>query len=120
MNFRLTPGSCPSLSAAAMFLSPAVNRHAGAQTPPLASWSDRPAKQAIVSFVKEVTGTTGTKYVEPPDRIATFDQDGTFWVERPLYTQARFALARVHDLAPRIPNGNSAIPSKRFSRTTLR
>ncbi len=73
-----------------MFL--ALSLHANAQTPALASWNDGPAKQAIVSFVKEVTDKSGTKYVEPQDRIATFDQDGTLWVEHPLYTQATFAL----------------------------
>ena len=86
--------------AATMFWTLALNLCANAQTPPLASWNDGPAKQAILAFVKEVTDTTNTKYVEPQDRVATFDQDGTLWVEHPLYTQATFALARVHELAP--------------------
>jgi phosphoserine phosphatase len=73
---------------------------ADASAQPLPSWNDGPAKQAIVSFVKEVTDKSGAKYVEPEDRIATFDQDGTLWVEHPLYTQAMFAVTRVHELAP--------------------
>jgi len=49
---------------------------------PLPSWNDGPAKQAILAFVKEVTDNkSNPKYVAPEDRIATFDQDGTLWVE---------------------------------------
>src|SRR5271169_7004367 len=85
---------------------------ANAQSDPLPSWNDGPAKQAIVSFVKEVTDKSGSKYVEPEDRIATFDQDGTLWVEHPLYTQAMFALDRVHELAPQHPEWQSQGPFK--------
>src|SRR5271167_243936 len=74
-----------------------------AQTSALPSWNDGASKQAIISFVKQVTDKSGGKYVEPDDRIATFDQDGTLWVEHPLYAQAMFALARVHELAPQHP-----------------
>lgn len=112
MNFRLKARKLPGAFAAAMFLALALNLYANAQTPALASWNDGPAKQAIVSFVKEVTDTSGTKYVEPLDRIATFDQDGTLWVEHPLYTQATFALARVHDLAPQHPEWKQRDPFK--------
>jgi len=52
---------------------------------PLPSWNDGPAKQAILAFVKEVTDKSDPKYVAPEDRIATFDQDGTTWVEHPMY-----------------------------------
>ncbi len=75
---------------------------AGAQTrnDPLPSWNNGPAKQAILSFVKETTSQSSPKYVEPRDRIATFDQDGTLWTEHPLYAQGVFALERVGKLAP--------------------
>jgi hypothetical protein len=73
--------------------SAALAVHANAETFPLPSWNDGAAKQAIISFVKDVTDKSGPKYVAPQDRIATFDQDVTFWVEHPLYTQAMFALA---------------------------
>jgi hypothetical protein len=66
---------------------------------PLASWNDGRAKQAIVAFVKETTDQAGPKFVPPEERIATFDQDGTLWVEHPLYTQAIFELDRVKTLA---------------------
>ena len=61
---------------------------------PLPSWNDGPAKQAIVEFVEAVTTEGGADFVPPEDRIATFDQDGTLWVEHPLYSQAMFALDR--------------------------
>jgi hypothetical protein len=77
-----------------------VHAHAKAQTTRLPSWNDGSTKQAIISFVRKVTDKSGTNYVEPQDRIATFDQDGTLWVEHPLYTQAAFALDRVRELAP--------------------
>jgi hypothetical protein len=59
-----------------------------------------------------VTDKSGTKYVEPQDRIATFDQDGTLWVEHPLYAQAMFALTRVHELAPQHPEWKQHEPFK--------
>ena len=68
---------------------------------PLPSWKDGPAKHAIVAFVEAVTEEGGADFVPPADRIATFDQDGTLWVEHPIYTQAMFALDREHALAPK-------------------
>lgn len=56
-------------------------RPAHGQTDPLPSWNEGPAKQAILSFVKQTTGKAGPQYVAPPDRIATFDQDSTLWVK---------------------------------------
>ncbi len=70
---------------------------------PLPSWNSGPAKQAILSFVRETTSKSSPKYVEPGDRIATFDQDGTLWTEHPLYTQGVFALDRVGQLAAQHP-----------------
>nr|WP_294564161.1 HAD family hydrolase [uncultured Rhodopila sp.] len=85
---------------------------AQAQTDPLASWNDGPAKQAILDFVKSTTDRASSNYVPPEDRIATFDQDGTLWVEHPLYTQAFFALDRVHEMAPKHPEWKSREPFK--------
>ena len=102
----------PGALAAVMLCTVLLAAHANAQTSQLSSWNDGPAKQAIISFVKEVTDKSGTKYVEPQDRIATFDQDGTLWVEHPLYAQAMFALARVHELAPQHPEWRQHEPFK--------
>jgi hypothetical protein len=53
---------------------------------PLPSWNDGPAKRAIIEFVQGTTTNGGSKFVPPEERIATFDQDGTLWVEHPMYT----------------------------------
>lgn len=66
----------------------------------LPSWNDGPAKRAIVDFVNAAIDPKSTSFVETAERIATFDNDGTLWVEQPLYTQAMFALDRVRTLAP--------------------
>ena len=67
---------------------------------PLPSWNDGPAKQAILDFVKTTTDKSNPKFVPLEDRIATFDQDGTTWVEQPMYSQILFAFDRVAEMAP--------------------
>ncbi len=62
---------------------------------PLSSWNDGPAKQAIVEFVQTSTMPGSPKFVPPAERIATFDQDGTLWVEHPIYSQVIYCLNRV-------------------------
>ncbi|MFO1119392.1 MAG: HAD family hydrolase [Rhodospirillales bacterium] len=79
---------------------------------PLSLWNDGPAKQAVLDFVKATTTEGSPTYVAPADRIATFDQDGTLWVEHPLYTQAMFALDRIHELAPKHPEWKKKNPFK--------
>src|SRR4249919_2056829 len=66
-----------------------------AQTDPLPSWNDGPAKKAIVEFVQTTTTNGSPKFVPPAERVATFDQDGTLWVEQPMYTQVMYCLDRV-------------------------
>ncbi len=66
-----------------------------AQTDPLPSWNDGPAKKAIVEFVHTTTTPRSPNYVPPAERIATFDQDGTLWVEHPMYSQVMYCLERV-------------------------
>jgi phosphoserine phosphatase len=77
---------------------------------PLPSWNDGPARQAIVEFVEAVTEERGADFVPPEDRIATFDQDGTLWVEHPLYAQGMFALERVIKMAPEHPEWKTKEP----------
>jgi len=69
--------------------------HAVAQTDPLPSWNDGAAKMAIVEFVKTTTEKSSPKFVPPEARIAVFDQDGTLWVEYPMYSQVVYCLDRV-------------------------
>ena len=68
---------------------------ARAQSDPLPSWNDGAAKQAIVAFVKETTTPGSPGFVPEAERIATFDQDGTLWVEKPMYSQVIYCLERV-------------------------
>jgi len=58
----------------------------------LPSWNDGAAKQAILNFVRITTDTASPNHVPPDDRIAVFDQDGTLWVEHPVYTQVIYRL----------------------------
>ena len=81
---------------AAMLALAAMTIPARAQAPdPLPSWNDGAAKQAIVEFVMATTTQGGPQFVPERERIATFDQDGTLWVERPMYSQAMYCLDRV-------------------------
>src|SRR6266478_5083455 len=68
---------------------------ANAETDPLPSWNDGAAKKAIVEFVQTTTMQGSPKFVPPAERIATFDQDGTLWVEHPMYSQVMYCLERV-------------------------
>ena len=77
---------------------------------PLPSWNDGPARQAILNFVKTTTDQSSSSFVPPQQRIAVFDQDGTTWVEQPLYTQVVFALDRVVALAPKHPEWKTTQP----------
>jgi len=79
---------------------------------PLPSWNDGPTRQAIVEFVKTTTDPSSPKFVPPADRIATFDNDGTLWVEHPIYTQLAFALDRIKALAPQHPEWKTKQPFK--------
>ena len=90
----------------------AVGAQAGGD--PLPSWNDTPAKRAILELVKTTTDKKNVQFVPVEDRIATFDQDGTLWVEHPLYTQAEFALARLRELAPSRAELKKEEPFKTF------
>ncbi|MDX2231571.1 MAG: HAD family hydrolase [Leptolyngbyaceae cyanobacterium bins.349] len=76
----------------------------------LPSWNDGIAKQAILDFVAQVTTENSPDFVPPCDRIAVFDNDGTLWVEQPLYVQAFFVFDRVRQLAPQHPEWQTQEP----------
>jgi haloacid dehalogenase-like hydrolase len=88
----------------------AIGSPALAQTDPLPSWNEGPAKQAIVAFVRATTTQGSPRFVPPAERIATFDNDGTLWAEQPLYFQLLFALDRVKALAPQHPEWKTEEP----------
>lgn len=79
---------------------------------PLPSWNDGPARRGIVEFVRAATDKMGPHFVAPAERIAAFDNDGTLWVEQPLYTQVVFAIDRVRELALKHPEWTSKEPYK--------
>jgi len=82
------------------------------QTDPLPSWNDGPAKKAIVEFVQVTTDKASSKFVAPEARIATFDQDGTLWVEQPMYTQVMYCLERVPAVVKAKPELKDVEPFK--------
>src|SRR5262249_11957016 len=82
----------PALSGSLLVSAQAQTATAGDLLP---SWGDGPAKQAILGFVRTTIDRSSPSYVSPEDRIAVFDQDGTLWVEHPMYTQVVYCLERV-------------------------
>jgi phosphoglycolate phosphatase-like HAD superfamily hydrolase len=87
-------------------------RQAAAQSDPLPSWNDTVAKRNIEAFVDRVTKQDGPDFVPSSERIATFDNDGTLWVESPIYTQIAFAFDRVKEMAPQHPEWTTRQPFK--------
>ena len=79
---------------------------------PLPSWNDTAPKKTIIDFVNAVTDPGSKSFVDPEERVATFDNDGTLWVEYPMYTQILFALDRVKKLAPQHPEWKTRQPFK--------
>ncbi len=79
-------------------------------TDPLPSWNNGPAKKSITAFVEKVTKKSSPDFVPVPERIATFDNDGTLWAEQPMYFQLLFALHRVGVLAPQHPEWKTKEP----------
>ena len=77
---------------------------------PLPSWNDTAPKKAIVAFVERVTKEGSSDFVPVPERIATFDNDGTLWCEQPMYFQLLFALDRMKALAPQHPEWKTKEP----------
>ena len=103
------------LSALAMLptlIGPLRPTSAQAQSDPLASWNDGATKQSITDFVRRVTTQGGPDFVPVDQRIATFDNDGTLWLEQPMYVQLAFALDRVKAMAPMHPEWKDKQPFK--------
>ena len=83
-----------------------------ASSDPLPSWNDGPAKQQIIDFVSAVTDSDNPDFVQPEERIATFDNDGTLWSEKPAYFQLLFAIDRIKALAKDHPEWQQQQPFK--------
>src|SRR5882757_9373670 len=79
---------------------------------PLPSWNDGAAKKAIIEFVAATTTAGSPKLVPPAERVAAFDQDGTLWVEQPIYSQVMYCLDRVPALVKAKPELAKVEPFK--------
>ena len=78
----------------------------------LPSWNDTPTKQTILDFVAAVTDENNHNYVPPDERIATFDNDGTLWCEKPMYIQFDYLLRKLAAQAESDPSLRSKQPGK--------
>ncbi len=100
----------PALSAP--FLSRSALAQTAASGGVLPSWNDGPAKQAILDFVRVTADRASPKFVPSEERIATFDQDGTLWVEHPMYTIVVYCLDRVPSVVEKTPELKDIEPFK--------
>ena len=112
LNRRAAISGLALLPTLGQTLFPSFAQAQGSQAAPLASWNDGPAKQAIIDFVRTTTDQASPKFVPPEDRIATFDQDGTLWVEHPMYTQVVYCLERVPAVVAEKPELKNREPFK--------
>jgi phosphoserine phosphatase len=78
----------------------------------LQSWNDGPAKQSIIDFVTSVTDESGPSYVPPVERIATIDNDGTLWCEKPVYIQLAYLIGKLAAQAEKDPSLQTKQPWK--------
>lgn len=77
---------------------------------PLPSWNDDPARQSIIDFVSRTTTPGNRDWIPVPERIATFDNDGTLWTEQPMYFQTIFAMDRLKAMAAGHPEWRTQEP----------
>jgi phosphoglycolate phosphatase-like HAD superfamily hydrolase len=112
----LATASRPRLFAALLVLAALIAPLAAPlhsqEVDPLPSWNNGPAKQAITDFVRTTTDTASPRFVPPAERIATFDQDGTLWVEHPMYSQVIYCLEQVPAVVAAKPELKDVEPFK--------
>jgi phosphoserine phosphatase len=77
---------------------------------PLPSWNSGASKQRIIDFVAAVTDSTSSAYVTASERVATFDNDGTLWSEKPTYFQLLFIFRQVTLMAADHPEWSTTQP----------
>lgn len=107
---------CLRLTVALAVLSPLLSPGVAVGQPgaadPLPSWIDGGAKKAILEFVRGTTDRASPRFVPPEQRVATFDEDGTMWVEHPMYTELVFSLDRLVELSATHPEWKEVQPFK--------
>jgi haloacid dehalogenase-like hydrolase len=99
-------------TSAAMTALGSLGRVTAAAQDPLPSWNEGASKKAIVDFVQATTGKSGPTFVPPKERIAEFDQDGTLWVEHPVYAEVVYCLDRVGTVVKEKPELKQREPFK--------
>ena len=82
------------------------------KTPDLSLWNDTATRESIIEFVESVTDTNSSAFLPPAQRIATFDNDGTLWCEKPIYIQLDFILRRWVEMAGENPELREQQPWK--------
>jgi phosphoglycolate phosphatase-like HAD superfamily hydrolase len=83
-----------------------------AQTDPLPSWNEGAPKRAILDVIARTSSVGSPDFVPVPERIATFDNDGTLWTEQPIYFQFAFAVDRVKAQVAQHPEWKEREPFK--------
>src|SRR5262249_26125553 len=107
---RVVVAALAAAPVASTFRATAVQAQAAVSRLP--SWNDGIAKQAILDFVHTTTDQASSNFVRPEERIAVFDQDGTLWVEHPMYTQVMYCLERVPAVVDKRPELKDVAPFK--------
>jgi phosphoglycolate phosphatase-like HAD superfamily hydrolase len=111
VGLRLFHGVLVTIAASIVAAVPALAQFS--PTPGLLpSWNEGAAKQVVLDFVRATIDRSSPSYVFPEDRIAVFDQDGTLWVEQPMYTQVVYALERVPAVVAKKPELRNVEPFK--------
>ena len=79
---------------------------------PLPSWKEGPTKDAILTFVNNITSESSQDFIPTEDRVATFDNDGTLWSEQPVYFQLMFVVDEIKKMAKDHPEWETTEPYK--------
>ena len=99
-------------TASALVFADTAAAQAATSDDPLPSWNEGPAKQAIVNFIGATTDKASPLFVPPEERIATFDQDGTLWVEQPAPAQLIYCFDQVPAVVAKQPELKDVEPFK--------
>src|SRR5438128_1088790 len=102
MTMKMKVSRTQKLAAAIVCLIACITAFARAADP-LPSWNDGLAKRSIITFIEKVTKKGSPDFVPVAERIATYDNDGTLWCEKPVPVQLYFISDRVKALAPQHP-----------------
>lgn len=100
--FLLLLGSCKKTDTVTVATSKDSTATVATSSDPLPSWNDGTLKKDIIAYVTKVTKEGSSDFIPIENRIATFDNDGTLWAEKP-YVQELFAFYRVKKMVEAKP-----------------